>query len=103
MVDHVKDGGMRSRKMIMAYIVMAAGLGAWVMTAFYPALAVTLAELYMFLLGAAGMFMGANAAVKWMGAKTTVQPSQTTVEGGSMAVEQVPPQDPPAQQPAPKK
>lgn len=108
MVDHVKDGGVRSRKMIMAYVVMAAGSLAWIATARWPALAATLAELYMFLLGAAGMFMGANAAVKWMGAKTIIQPQQTTVEGGQMAIE--PEQQPveqvqpaPAPAPAPKK
>jgi len=67
----------------MAYIVMILGLGAWLLTAKYPALAVTLAELFMFLLGAAGLYVSGNAAVKWMSAKNGPQeesPPKPTVK-----------------------
>lgn len=70
-LDRIKDGGFKSRKMIMAYVVMILGFGAWLFTARYPALAASLSELYMFLLGAASLFISGNVAVKWMGSKPT--------------------------------
>lgn len=87
-LDHIKDGGYKSRKMVMAYVVMLIGSVAWAFTARYPALAASLSELYMFLLGAASLFISGNVAVKWMGSKTTplggmVQQMTQVTSGGS--------------------
>jgi hypothetical protein len=68
-IDHILDGGYKSRKMIMAYVIMVLGIGAFGLTARFPALAASLSELYMFLLGAASLFISGNVAVKWVGSR----------------------------------
>lgn len=74
MTDHVKDGGYRSRKMVMAYVLMVLGVAAWCATGHWPALAVTLGELYMFLIGAASLFVTGNVVVKAMAGRTPIVP-----------------------------
>lgn len=72
-----RDGGYRSRKMVMAYVVMALGSAGYAATGYWPALGVTFAEYCMFLLGAASIYASSNAAVKWMTARQQLQQKQT--------------------------
>lgn len=74
-IDRIKDGGFKSRKMLMAYVVMFLGSAAWFATAFWPGLAVNFNQYCMFLLGAAGLFVTGNVAVKWVGTGKAIDPN----------------------------
>lgn len=88
-------GGYRSRKMVMAYVVMALGSVGFVMTAVWPALGVTFAEYCMFLLGAASIYASSNAAVKWMTAKQQLrQTPQKTAAAPEKEAAAEPPANP---------
>ncbi len=68
--DH-KDGGFKSRKMIIAYVAMIFVAGGYWLTAIHPALATVYAEYCMGVLGAAAIYAGSNSAVKWMSSRVS--------------------------------
>lgn len=70
MIDQ-NDGGYKSRKMIMMYVVMVLGTIGFLAVARWPALAVLFPEYCMFLLGASSLYVSGNAAVKWMSLKAS--------------------------------
>lgn len=72
MVDY-KDGGFKSRKMIMTYAVLILGTAGFVCTGIWPALAVTFPEFCAFLIGASGVYVTGNAATKWVAAKAAAK------------------------------
>jgi hypothetical protein len=67
------DGGTSSRKLGMAYVVMGLITLGFVGTAIWPALEAAYATYIMGLLGAAGIYAGSNAAVKYIHSKTQQQ------------------------------
>lgn len=67
------DNGYRSRKMVMAYVVIALISGGYMALARWPSLYVAYAEFCMALLAAASIYSGGNAAVKWMAARNRPQ------------------------------
>lgn len=80
MVDY-KDNGFKSRKMIMTYVVLLLGTVGFIITGYWPALAVTFPEYCMFLIGASGVYIGGNAAIKWVAARSqrpTSVPEETS-------------------------
>ena len=68
MFDH-SDGGYRSRKMVMSYVVMGLMTLGFAGTALWPALQAAYAEYCMSLMGASGIYIGGNTFVKWMSAR----------------------------------
>lgn len=65
----LKDGGYKSRKMVMAYVVMVLMMAGFFSTARWPTLAVAFAELCFGLLGAASIFAGSTTLSKWAAAR----------------------------------
>jgi hypothetical protein len=93
---HHPDRGYKSRKLHMAYVVMALGTIGFLLTGWWPALGLSYPEYCMFLLGASGIYVGGNAAVKWMGAKqapSAAPPKQTALSEQQDKAE-VPPKNP---------
>lgn len=72
------DGGVKSRKMWMAYVVMFLGTLGYYANARWPALTAAYAEYCMFLLVASGIYAGANAGVKWMAGKAAKKKAAST-------------------------
>ena len=73
--DH-KDGGFKSRKMVMSYIIIGLIFAGFILTGLKPALAVTFSEYCMALLAAAGIYAGGNTAIKWMSSKVSKKGKQ---------------------------
>lgn len=67
-IDH-KDGGYKSRKMVMAYSVIALIFIGFLLTGYKTGLSTTFSEYCMALLGAAGIYAGSNSAIKWMASR----------------------------------
>lgn len=78
-MDHNKDGGYKSRKMVMSYIAMGLMLIAYLITVKWPSLGALYSEFCMAILAASGIYVGGNTAVKWMAAKSQyhAQPAKT--------------------------
>lgn len=74
MFDH-KDGGIRSRKMVMAYVTVLLITGGFLATGVWPALHVAYGEFVMGVLAAASIYAGGNTAVKWMSARAATSPA----------------------------
>ncbi|WNM70134.1 hypothetical protein [Myxococcus phage Mx1] len=72
-----KDRGYKSRKMVMAYVVMLLGTLGFAATGLWPALTVAYAEYCIFLLGASSIYVTGNAAIKVM---TTRQKQKALAE-----------------------
>lgn len=70
MLDY-KDGGYKSRKMVMAYVVMGLMTLGWAATVKWTALNVSFGEFCMGLLGAATIYVGSNSISKWVIAKNS--------------------------------
>jgi hypothetical protein len=68
MFDH-RDGGYKSRKMVMTYVVMGLGTFGYLVTGHWPALVTVFPEYCAFLIGTSAVFTGANTAIKWMSSK----------------------------------
>lgn len=68
-MDEVRDGGYKSRKMVMAYVVIFLMTLGFLAVGKWPALEAAYPELCIGLLGAASIYSGGNAAVKWIGAR----------------------------------
>jgi hypothetical protein len=64
-----KDRGYKSRKMVMAYVVMALGTLGYLAAGHWHGLAVVYPEYCMFLIGASGVYVGGNAAAKLIAAR----------------------------------
>jgi hypothetical protein len=75
-----KDNGYKSRKLTMSYVVMALGTLGYLAVGKWPALAVAYPEFCVFLIGTSGIYVGGNAAVKWVAARNG---SRTTPEESS--------------------
>jgi hypothetical protein len=65
-----KDGGFKSRKMIISYVSILMIFLGFVLTAKYQALTVSFGEYCMGILAAASIYAGSNAATKWIFAKS---------------------------------
>lgn len=75
MIDH-KDGGFKSRKMIMAYVVLVMILAGFALAGHWSSLTVIYGEYCTALLAGATIYTGSNALVKWMAAKAGPQNQQ---------------------------
>lgn len=69
----INDGGYKSRKMIMAYVVMLLGTIGYIATGKWSALSMMYPQYCMFLLGSASIYISGNTIVKWLANRKNLQ------------------------------
>lgn len=67
------DSGYKSRKMVMAYVVIFLMSLGFLAAGKWTSLSVVYGEFIMGLLAATSIFTGANAAIKWMAHKAHIK------------------------------